>query len=501
MPVVGAANATAVAGGFELLLGCDVIVASSEAAVRPARGASAGLFPGGGGTSIGTRIPLGVALEMTLTGDPINAARAHEIGLVNAVVAPDEVLATALALPSGSPPTARSAVAATKELVRLAVTDPARAAERLRRAGSASCSPARTPRRARRPSSRSAPPVWQGRELTCAPRVCRAYGPPEVVAVDELPSPAARRRPGAGPGRRRGGQLPRRAARRQPVPDQVPPPFVPGSEFAGVVAEVGDGRRRPRGRRPGDRHRARRRLRRGGGRRRAAALTPHPGRGRRPRHAAAFGVAHRTAYHVLRSVARVQPGEELVVLGAGGGVGLAAVQLGALLGAVGHRGGVVAREAGGRGRRYGATQPHRPPGRRPAPGAARRACPAAPTSWSTPSAATWPSRRCASLRWGGRFVTVGYASGAIPRIPLNLVLLKGVQILGFQFLRLRDPRRRTSSAATRTSCRAARRRARAPPHIGATFPLDEAAAALRYVADGRAIGKVVLDVSRREESS
>src|SRR5205085_11125925 len=39
-----------------------------------------------------------------------------------------------------------------------------------------------------------------------------------------------------------------------------------------------------------------------------------------------------------------------------------------------------------------------------------------------------------SLRWGGRFVTVGYASGEIPRIPLNLVLLKGVVVLGFQFL-------------------------------------------------------------------
>ena len=51
------------------------------------------------------------------------------------------------------------------------------------------------------------------------------------------------------------------------------------------------------------------------------------------RHAAAFGVAHGTAYHVLRSVARLQPGEKLVVLGAGGGVGLAAVQLGAVLGA------------------------------------------------------------------------------------------------------------------------------------------------------------------------
>ena len=55
------------------------------------------------------------------------------------------------------------------------------------------------------------------------------------------------------------------------------------------------------------------------------------------RTAAAFGVAHRTAYHTLRSVARVQAGDELVVLGAGGGVGLAAVQLGHQLGAIRHR--------------------------------------------------------------------------------------------------------------------------------------------------------------------
>ena len=99
-----------------------------------------------------------------------------------------------------------------------------------------------------------------------------------------------------------------------------------------------------------------------------------------------------------------------------------------------------------------------------------------------------------SLRYGGRFVTVGYASGEIPRIPLNLVLLKGIQVLGFEFRGLRDPRARGDATATRPSCStllAARPRR---PHIGATFPLDETAAALRFVADGRAIGKVVIDV-------
>ena len=68
------------------------------------------------------------------------------------------------------------------------------------------------------------------------------------------------------------------------------------------------------------------------------------------RHAAAFGVAWRTAYHVLRSVARLQPGDELIVLGAGGSVGLAAVRLGHLPRRLGDGGGFVAGQAGGRRR-------------------------------------------------------------------------------------------------------------------------------------------------------
>ncbi len=75
-----------------------------------------------------------------------------------------------------------------------------------------------------------------------------------------------------------------------------------------------------------------------------------------------------------------------------------------------------------------------------------------------------------SLRWNGRFVTVGYASGEIPRIPLNLVLLKGIQVLGFQFL----------TFATNAPDEMLRNDAelmellgsgRATPHIGATFAL------------------------------
>jgi enoyl-CoA hydratase/carnithine racemase len=128
-PVIGAANATAVAGGFEVLLGCDLIVASTTASFGLPE-VKRGLFAAGGGTALGTRIPLAIALELTLTGDPIDAPRALSLGLVNAVVEPDQVLATALHLAERIAANGPLGVAATKELVRLNVSDSRRAAER-----------------------------------------------------------------------------------------------------------------------------------------------------------------------------------------------------------------------------------------------------------------------------------------------------------------------------------------------------------------------------------
>jgi enoyl-CoA hydratase len=130
VPLVGAANATAVAGGLELLLGCDVVVAA-EGARFGLPEVQRGLFAAGGGTFIGTRIPLAVALEIVLTGDPVDAARAHALGLVNRVVPADEVLPAAIALAERIAANGPLAVAASRELVRLAASDPAKAWERL----------------------------------------------------------------------------------------------------------------------------------------------------------------------------------------------------------------------------------------------------------------------------------------------------------------------------------------------------------------------------------
>jgi enoyl-CoA hydratase len=131
LPVVGAANGTAIGGGLELLLGCDVTIASAQARFGFPE-VRRGLFPAGGGTFVGTRIPLAVALEMVLTGDPIDAARAYQVGLVNTVVAAEEVLATALALAERISENAPLGLTAAKELVRLGVSDVPRATSRLR---------------------------------------------------------------------------------------------------------------------------------------------------------------------------------------------------------------------------------------------------------------------------------------------------------------------------------------------------------------------------------
>ena len=122
VPIVGAANATAVAGGFELLLGCDVVVAS-EAASFGLPEVKRGLFAAGGGVFISTRIPLAVALELTLTGDLIDASRAALLGLINQVVPPGEVLEAAIALAERIARNGPLALQATKQLVRTASTD------------------------------------------------------------------------------------------------------------------------------------------------------------------------------------------------------------------------------------------------------------------------------------------------------------------------------------------------------------------------------------------
>ncbi|EFC86837.1 Enoyl-CoA hydratase/isomerase [Parafrankia sp. EUN1f] len=96
-PIIGAINGTAVGGGFELALACDLLVAAETARFGLPE-VKRGLIAAGGGTRLPQRIPLPLALELGLTGAPVSAARLGEMGLVNRVVPVAEVLPVALEL-------------------------------------------------------------------------------------------------------------------------------------------------------------------------------------------------------------------------------------------------------------------------------------------------------------------------------------------------------------------------------------------------------------------
>jgi enoyl-CoA hydratase len=130
VPVVGVANGTAVAGGFELLLGCDVVVSADHASFGFPE-VTRGLIAAGNGPFLAQRIPLALALELTLTGERIDAERALALGLVNRVVPAVQALDTGIALAERIAANGPLAVRATKELVRTAAADTHRARELL----------------------------------------------------------------------------------------------------------------------------------------------------------------------------------------------------------------------------------------------------------------------------------------------------------------------------------------------------------------------------------
>jgi NADPH2:quinone reductase len=320
--------------------------------------------------------------------------------------------------------------------------------------------------------------------------VCASYGGPEVVSVDDVPVPE----PGPGEVRVAVGfasvNFPDVLMTSGSYQIKVPPPFVLGSEFAGVVSAVGVdvsavvvgdavfgtglvGAFAEQVVAP------------------EAALTKLPD-GVGTDVAAGFGVCHRTAYHSLRSVAKVRDGEELIVLGAGGGVGLATVQLGAVMGAT-----VTAVASSDEkldaAKSCGASRliNYR--------GADLRAVlkdqiPGGVDVVIDPVGGDLSEPSLRALHRGGRFVTVGYASGVIPKIPLNLVLLKDVAIVGFEF-RGWAVANAEELARNDAELMALLAEGRVAPHIGARFSFDDVRAAIRHVADGKAIGKVLLDIS------
>jgi enoyl-CoA hydratase len=115
-PIIAAVNGTAVAGGFELMLACDLAVAADHARFGLPE-VKRGLVAAGGGTNLPRRIPLALAMELALTGETFEAARALHLGLVNRVVPGPDVLTEALALAATIARNGPLALRVTKELL------------------------------------------------------------------------------------------------------------------------------------------------------------------------------------------------------------------------------------------------------------------------------------------------------------------------------------------------------------------------------------------------
>jgi NADPH:quinone reductase-like Zn-dependent oxidoreductase len=267
----------------------------------------------------------------------------------------------------------------------------------------------------------------------------------------------------------------------------MPPPFAPGSEYAGTVTAVGEG---VTDFVPGDRVMGTTFVGATAQMLATPATSVHPiPDGVSTAEAAAFGVVYQTAYHSLRSVADVQEGDWVVVLGAAGGVGLAAVELAVILGAR-----VLA----------AASSPEKLEVCR-ASGAQEvvdyeredlkervKEITGGADVVIDPVGGPYSEQALRATRWGGRFVTVGFASGEIPRIPLNLVLLKGVIVKGFE-IRTFGEHAPEAMQRDRAELDEMFRAGKVRPHISAMYPLDQVPAALADLRDRKAVGKLVVD--------
>jgi NADPH2:quinone reductase len=201
-------------------------------------------------------------------------------------------------------------------------------------------------------------------------------------------------------------------------------------------------------------------------------------------------LAHGTSYHALKDRAQLRAGETLLVLGAAGGVGLAAVELGKLMGAR-----VIAaassaeklalcRARGADATIDYATEDLKERAKELTGGRGIDVV-------YDPVGGAYSEPALRTMAWGGRFLVVGFAAGEIPKIPLNLTLLKGCSIVGVfwgEFTR-REPEK---NAANIRELLGWLETGRVSPLVSARYPLAQGVEALRAVLDRKVTGKVVI---------
>ena len=321
---------------------------------------------------------------------------------------------------------------------------------------------------------------------------CRAFGPPEDLTFEDVPPPPL------GPAdlrirvRAAGVNLPDALFIEGKYQERSTPPFTPGFEVAGEVVEIGP-EAQGRGFAVGDRAAALM----FGGAFAEEAVTHWSAAVRLPSHvsaetAAAMYVTYGTAINALEHRGRLAAGETLLVTGASGGVGVAAIQLGRAMGAeVIGAGGDDAKLAAAAADGCRAVVNYRSEDLRSRVLELTGGSGADVILETVGGEVFDACLRC--VAWEGRLLVVGFASGVIPQAPMNRTILRSCSLVGVSWGRfaMRNPAANVESFRRMFAwCAAGELR----PRIARTLPLAEAGRAIRLLLDRQVAGKLVLTV-------
>jgi NADPH:quinone reductase len=267
-----------------------------------------------------------------------------------------------------------------------------------------------------------------------------------------------------------------------------PFPFSPGSEFAGVVDSVGAGVADVS---PGDRVIGNIGW---GAAREAVAVKPQQlvkiPENLDFQRAAGLTVIYGTTLYALRDRAQLQAGETLVVLGAAGGTGLAAIELGKIMGAR-----VIACASSDEklafARAHGADETVNYSAENLRDALRRLGGEHGIDVVYDPVGGPYAEPALRAMAWLGRYLVVGFAAGDIPKFPLNLVLLKSCDVRGVLWGAWvnREPQ---AQRALMTDITRWCTEGKLSAHVHAAYPLSETASALNAIADRKVMGKIVL---------
>ncbi len=318
--------------------------------------------------------------------------------------------------------------------------------------------------------------------------LCKEYGLPENLVVEEVES----LKPGRGQAvvavKACGVNFPDTLIIQGKYQFKPSPPFSPGSEVSGTVKKVGEGVEHLK---VGDRVIA---FTSWGGFAEevvaeAAKLITIPNEISFAT-AASFTLVYGTSYHALKDRAQLKPGETLLVLGAAGGVGLATVELGKLMGA--H---VIAAASSDEKlevcRQYGADEVINYATEDLKEQVKQLTAGRGVDVVFDPVGGNYSEAALRGMAWGGRYLVVGFAAGDIPRIPLNLPLLKGCAIVGVFWgaFTEHNPKGNQQNFQDLITWLVG---GELKPYISATYPLEHAADALNDMLQRKVTGKVVL---------